>query len=179
MKFMNIKEIKGNIIKLTYGGMFDLIVHGVNCQNVQGAGLAPQMVEHFRTDTFKMEGPDYKGDINKLGTIDYEYLWLQDGRVWVKYPDGQEFVTHRLVVINAYTQFMYGGNHRDGVKAPLDYDALKMCMRKINHIFKGKHIGLPFIGAGLAGGNWEEIKEIIIDELKDMDITFVEYDGSK
>ena len=27
-------------------------------------------------------------------------------------------------------------------------------------------------------GYWEETKEIIIDELKDMDVTFVEYDGS-
>ena len=61
--------------------------------------------------------------------------------------------THELVVVNSYTQYNYGKNHTDGVSKPLDYEALTMCMRKINHTFKGKRIGLPQIGAGLAGGD--------------------------
>jgi O-acetyl-ADP-ribose deacetylase (regulator of RNase III) len=48
-------------------------------------------------------------------------------------------------------------------------------MRKINSIFSGKHIGLPQIGAGLAGGDWNKIKKIIQDELKDCKVTIVIY----
>jgi O-acetyl-ADP-ribose deacetylase (regulator of RNase III) len=48
-------------------------------------------------------------------------------------------------------------------------------MRKINHTFKGKHIGLPKIGAGLAGGDWNRIKTIIQTELKDMKVSVVIY----
>jgi len=55
----------------------------------------------------------------------------------------------------------------------LDYNALTLCLRKINHKFSGHKIGLPKIGAGLAGGDWDIIKTIIERELKDMDVTIV------
>ena len=51
-------------------------------------------------------------------------------------------------------------------------------MRKINHIFKGKHIGLPWLGTGLAGGSRKIVKQIIQRELKDCNITMVEYKPS-
>jgi O-acetyl-ADP-ribose deacetylase (regulator of RNase III) len=51
-------------------------------------------------------------------------------------------------------------------------------MRKINHLFKGNTIGLPMIGAGLAGGDWNRIKKIIEEELDAMDVWIVKYDGS-
>jgi len=38
------------------------------------------------------------------------------------------------------------------------------------------HIGLPKIGAGLAGGDWNRIKEIIKTELTDCKVTVVIYD---
>ena len=62
------------------------------------------------------------------------------------------------------------------LKKPVDYEAIVLCMRKINHIFKGKHIGLPMIGAGLAGGSWSSIRQIIQTELKDCNVTVVIYD---
>jgi len=48
-------------------------------------------------------------------------------------------------------------------------------MRKINHVFKGQHIGLPKIGCGLAGGDWNIVKEIIQKELKDCNVIIVIY----
>lgn len=50
-----------------------------------------------------------------------------------------------------------------------------MCLRKINHQFHDKRIGLPLIGAGLAGGDWNIIEKIIGKELKDMDVTIVKF----
>lgn len=150
------QEINGNLITLAKEGTFDVITHGCNCLCQMGAGIAPQMAVAFGCDSFKMEAPEYRGDINKLGTIDYEYI-----------PGLQ------LTVVNSYTQFKYGTNHTDGVSKPLDYEALILCLRKINHIFKGKHIGLPQIGCGLAGGDWDVVKKIIQTELRDCKVTVV------
>lgn len=161
---MKYQEIEGDLIQLALQGNFDVIAHGCNCQCVMGAGLAPQMAKAFSCNEFPLESEEFKGDINKLGMIDYEYYRPN-------FPDTK----HSVAIVNCYTQFMYGTNHIDGVSKPLDYEALTLCMRKINHIFKGKHIGLPKIGCGLAGGDWNVVKEIIKNELKDCKITIVNY----
>lgn len=169
------QEIEGDLIALAKQGKFDVVTHGCNCLCQMGAGIAPQMANAFGCNDFKMEGNEYRGDINKLGTIDWEPKWFENNR-WVTYPDeGGKWATHQLYVVNSYTQFKYGTNHTDGVSKPLDYEALTLCMRKINYEFRGKRIGLPKIGAGLAGGDWNRIKEIIQTELKDMHVSVVIY----
>lgn len=152
---MNYQEIEGNLITLAKEGKFDVIAHGCNCFCVMGAGIAPQMDKAFGCSHFRLEKPSYKGDINKLGQIDYD-----DGK---------------LAVVNCYTQYGFGSNHTDGIDKPFDYEAFDLCMRKINHIFKGKHIGLPQIGCGLAGGDWDVVKRMIQRRLKDMKVTIVIY----
>lgn len=73
---MKFQEVEGDLITMTLKGNFDVIAHGVNCFNIQGAGLASQMVKAFYTDDFKYEQSVYKGDINKLGNIDSMLLNL-------------------------------------------------------------------------------------------------------
>lgn len=194
-----INYIDGDLIKLALSGKFDVIAHGCNCFCTMGAGIAPQMAAAFGCDEFDKELTSYtdydedgdpyvvetdnKGDINKLGNIDWEhqYLWFKHpkakdglavsmGHKSVGQPDVQD-----IIVVNAYTQYMYGRNHADGVSNPFDYEAFTMCMRKMNQVFKGKHIGMPKIGAGLAGGNWNRIEHIINVELKDCQVTVVNY----
>ena len=170
------REVEGDLIKLSREGAFDVIAHGCNCFCTQSSGLAPQMVKAFGTDKyFELEVPDTKGDINKLGQIEYiEYYRDIEGGF---YPDTFGFSEEppALIVVNAYTQYNYGRNHSDGDSKPVDYEAITLCMRKINHMFKGKHIGLPRIGCGLAGGDWEIVKGIIQTELKDCHVTIVNY----
>jgi len=176
------KIIKGDLIELALQGHFEVITHGCNCQNVMGAGIAVPMKQNFKCDTFPMESPEFKGDINKLGTIDYmvHNLILQKliklGNLNLLAPD---FGGQNLIVVNSYTQYRYGRNHADGDKSPYDYEAITLCMRKINHLFKGKSIGLPKIGCGLAGGDWTIVKKIFERELKDMDVTVVELNTNK
>ena len=169
---MNYNEVKGDLIHLAKNGTFDVITHGCNCLSTMGAGIAVPMKNEFGCDKFPMElqGPD----INKLGCIDYKTLYFEDEK-WVAYPDeGGKWVTHEITVVNSYTQYKYGRNHSDGDKNPLDYEAITLCMRKLNSVFKGKHIGLPYvIGAGLAGGDKDKIKGIIKKELKDCNVTLV------
>jgi len=170
------QEVTGNLIKMALEGQFDVIVHGCNCHSVMGAGLAPQMAKVFGCDAFEME--QWGSTIEKLGNIDYQTFALTDAgplnvyyfEINIEYPE--------LTVVNAYTQYNYGKNHKDGSFRPADYEAITLCMRKMNSVFKGKHIGLPLIGAGLAGGDWEIIKNIIQTELSECDITIVHYDGT-
>lgn len=152
---MQYNEIEGNLITLAQEGAFDVITHGCNCFCTMGAGIASQMAEAFGCNNYRLEGKNYKGQINKLGQIDFGFV---------------EAGGKPLAVVNSYTQYQFGTKTK-----PFDYEAFFLCMRKINHIFKGKHIGLPQIGSHLAGGDWEVIKQIIKKELIDMNVTIVIY----
>jgi O-acetyl-ADP-ribose deacetylase (regulator of RNase III) len=172
------KIIEGNLITLAKQGHFDVITHGCNCFCTMGAGIAVDMRLNFDCDKFPMEAPEYRGDMNKLGTIDYQVKNLvldkpiKVGNLNLLAPD---FGGFPLVVINSYTQYRYGSNHPDGMRNPVDYDAITLCMKKINHIFKGKSLGLPKIGCGLAGGEWNVVRQIIEREIFDMDVTVIDF----
>lgn len=170
---MNYQEIEGDLIKLAKEAKFDAIVHGCNCLSTMGAGVAPQMAKAFGCDKFEMElwGPN----IEKLGCIDYETVVLGENAIWNLSDYKNNKNEPELIVINAYTQYRYGKNHADGDVAPFDYEAFTICMRKMNHVFKGKHIGMPKIGSHLAGGDWELIRPIIQKELKDARVSVVIY----
>lgn len=170
---VNYQETDGDLIKLAKEGKFDVIAHGCNCHSAMGAGIAPQMAKAFGCDRFKMEL--IGSDVNKLGNIDYQTFVLGENAIWSLEDAKNNLNEPEITVVNAYTQYNYGRNHSDGEYRPLSYEALTLCMKKMNLVFKGKHIGLPKIGAGLAGGNWERIKGIIQSELRDCKVTIVNY----
>jgi hypothetical protein len=132
------------------------------------AGIAPQMATAFGCNKFPMEDKSTSGDINKLGQIDWKVLTLTGG------SSEFDFFEFDLVVVNIYSQYT-----PNVAMKPLDYEALTLGLRKMNFLFAGKKIGLPKIGAGLAGGDWSRIKEIIQTELNDCDVTVINYSGPK
>ncbi len=152
----NYNEVHGDLIALAKEGKFDVIVHGNNCFCNMGAGIAVAMAKEFGCNNYKLEDPATKGDMNKLGQIEFRPYQIPK----VGY----------VTVVNAYTQYSPGIHLK-----PFDYEAMALCMRKMNYRFSGAHIGMPMIGAGLAGGDWERIKNIIQTELKDCNITVVIY----
>lgn len=153
------KEIDGDIIELSKAGMFDVIIHGCNCFCKMESGLAPQMVTAYNVDEYDLEHVKHKGNINKLGNIDYGYK--RDSK-----PN---------YVVNAYTQYSYGYNTIDRNNIPLMYCALELALIKIDNIFSGKVIGIPLIGGVRGGGDYETIKTIIKKNLKNCDVTLVMY----
>lgn len=191
---MKYQEIEGNLIERAFNGEFDVVCHGANCMSNMGSGIAPQMAKAFGCDKFEME--TWGRTIEKLGCIDYETFVLGSHSIWSLMVAENSLNEPELTVINAYTQYSYGKNHLDGSNKPLDYEALTLCLRKINVRFKGKHIGLPLIGCGLGGGVWDytldktltgeevslyvnkqkkDVKTIIQQELKDCNVTIVHY----
>jgi O-acetyl-ADP-ribose deacetylase (regulator of RNase III) len=170
------KEISGDLVELAKQGMFDVVAHGCNCFCTMGAGIAPLMDKAFSAGQFPMERPTEKGNLKKLGNIDVGSTYI--------HPDGRSisYTHHRLdhrrlqegfkhvEIVNCYTQYDFGVH-----KKPLSYAALELCLHKMNYEFKGKHIGLPQIGCGLAGGNWERVKKIIQETLTLCNVTVVIY----
>ena len=168
------KEVKGDLIKLALEGQFNIIAHGCNCFCTMGSGIAVAMKNVFKCDTFYSERDEFQGDINKLGVIDYDYITNTGDYLRISNPNDLRNDDVLVTVVNAYTQYYYGQNS-PGCNQPLDYSALALCLRKINHIFAGKHIGLPQIGCGLAGGDWSLVKKLIQEELIDCNVTVVIY----
>ena len=128
--------IHGDLLEHFENGKFDIMVHGCNCFHTMGAGLAKQMKTNY-PDVFKADLGTNKGDKTKLGT--YSMC---------------EIILNRFI-LNAYTQYSYGRGLQ------VDYDAVKQVFESINRDFQDKVIGIPQIGAGLAGGNWAKIRDII------------------
>ena len=154
------KEINGDLIKMAREGHFDIIIHGANCFCKMRRGIAKQVSEEI-PDAVRADNLTNSGDINKLGNFTVGVINDYNNKPISK-------------IYNCYSQYTW-----DSSAKPLDYEALTLCLRKINHSNKGKNIGVPLIGAGLAGGDWDIIKKIVENELKDMDVTIVKFDKEK
>jgi O-acetyl-ADP-ribose deacetylase (regulator of RNase III) len=148
------KSIPGDLIHLAKSGEFDLIVHGCNCFCTMGAGIAKGIKAAFPA-AFEADLATARGDRTKLGTCTFAEI-DRDGTV--------------LIVANAYTQFDYRG-----IGPKVDYDAVRSCIRWIQQRHSGKRIGIPKIGAGLAGGDWARIAAILEEELAGEDVTLVQF----
>lgn len=144
-------SVKGNLIKLAKQGKFDVIIHGCNCFNTMGAGVAKAIKINW-PEVYEEDCKTIKGDKNKLGT----YTMVNVGG---------------LIIVNAYTQYNYG-KYQD---YETNYKSIRSVFHKIKKDFTGKKIGFPKIGAGLAGGDWNIISDIIKNILEDEDYVYVEY----
>lgn len=146
--------VEGDLITLALEGHFDVIIHGCNCFCTMGAGVARAIQDEF-PEAYAADLVTIKGDRNKLG--DYSYATVKRGE-------------HEITIINGYTQFNF---HGDSVL--VDYDAVRKLFAKVKQHYSGMRIGYPKIGAGLAGGDWEELSPIINDTLRGEDHSLVLY----
>ena len=131
---------EGNLVS----GKFKIFCQQVNCKGVMGAGLAKEIKEKY-PEVYR----EYKFGCmyhdNLLGTI--QPVETHDGSVCV----------------NMFAQDGYG---RD--KRYTDYSAFRKCLNKIKVLLEEQHldpnaeIAFPYgIGCGLAGGDWNRIREML------------------
>ena len=146
-----IKYIEGDLVR--DAEQFELIGHCCNCQNTMGSGIAPLIKAKF-PEAYEVDCATTKGDKLKLGSISHT-------------------VDNTPIVVNIYGQYGYWGR-KEG-KMDLDYDALRSGFKLIKQNFSGKRMGFPMLGSGLAGGDWNVIENIIIEELEGEDVTIVKF----
>lgn len=136
---VNIIYKQGDALK----GSEKYLAHGCNNRGVMGSGIAKQIRKKYEP------AYDY-----------YRYIYnhgkLKMGEIY-PYDCGDK------VIINCITQNGYG---RDGARY-VDYDSIIKCFNSMNSMFsKNDHVAMPMIGAGLGGGSWTVISEIIQDVSK-------------
>lgn len=134
-----------------------VIAHGCNCVGGFGSGVAGQIAQKW---------PDVRS----------AYLRQHNSYGWklgqVQYVDiGDHIIT------NCGTQQKYVPR---GI-CHADYGAIQNCMVKIKTYCKshGFSLAIPKIGAGLAGGDWNEIEDILTEVFHDYDVTVYELQAAK
>lgn len=147
---------KGNLLDMAVNGDFDIIVHGCNCFNTMGSGIALQIKNRFNA-AWKADDATEPGDYNKLGNYSYAVI-----------PNSRGI----FVIVNAYTQVQFGGN-----KDHFEYESFAVILKKLAYSYSDSRFGFPYIGMGLAGGDASRIISMLEDFSNKVDgtVTLVEY----
>lgn len=144
---MSITYIPGDLLSSDC----DVLAHGCNCFHSFGAGIARQFKEKYPT-SFDADLRSSRGDPEKLGTFTKAEF---DGKM----------------IFNLYTQFRYGYPPRQ-----VDYNAVRDSLEAMKGYlemfsdFDNIKIGMPKIGCGLAGGDWNIVEDIIEDVFCDKEV---------
>lgn len=153
-----IEYIKGDLLKSDC----DFIIHGCNCFHTMGSGIAAQIKKKY-PEAYESDLKTPYGDVNKLGT----YSFVETTRSVQTFDSGQNFpwdyTIYEITIVNAYTQFNFGGPpFYTGVEGRhADYTAINEVLDDIFNDFPNKVMGMPKIGCGLGGGDWNVVSEII------------------
>lgn len=159
-----IRHVDGDLIDMAKAGDFDTIVHGCNCFNVMGAGIALQIAEQFpqalAADTAFYHR--HYGSLSQPGKVSLAMARCGD---------------KTLRIFNAYTQWRPGKPTKSGVDSADDrLTWIRMAFMQIRKSTDERNrIGVPKIGAGLAGGDWEKIEKIIAEVMHERDVTVVNW----
>lgn len=139
---------QGDVLKLAAG----MIVHGCNCQGVMGSGIAKQVREQYPT-AYAAYMEDHARDCLILGNTSWARIYNNMGMP--------------KIIVNAYTQDFYGPPS----KRHVSYDAVAEAFEHVGQLATTYNlkdaICFPAIGAGLGGGKWEIIANIIDAVLPD------------
>ena len=147
-----LKHAKGDLLEMAANGEFNVIVHGCNCFNSMGAGIAKQIKERFPS-AFREDQRTKRGDKSKLGT----YTLGSSGD---------------LFIVNAYTQYGTTSKGED----VFEYDEFLKILVSLFEVFPADtRFGFPLIGCGLAGGDKDRIVGMINLFATNRDVTLVEF----
>lgn len=148
---MRICYEKGDLVQMARKGQFGAVAHGCNCFHTMGSGIAPKLNKLSGGALLEADQQTSYADINKMGT--FSHVDVEVDRA-------------SFEIYNLYTQFVYGGqvSMKKGAE-PVYVSWMSVYEALCNMVSwtKAKHIGIPLIGCGLAGGKREHFDIIISD----------------
>lgn len=143
---------KGNLLDMFDNNEVDMIAHGANCFNLMGAGIAKQIKDRY-PEAFYADKYYPLSKLDRLGN----FSEAMNGTLF-----------------NLYTQYHPGPNAR--------YAAIELCFTKLNnHLSEYRlcgldTLGIPLIGCGIGGLQWDKVEEIISQTYDATDIVVVTYE---
>lgn len=148
------ESIKGDLLLALDKQEVDYIIHQCNCFNSFGKGIAFSIKQKY-PKAYLADQATIRGDKNKLGNF-----------------------TKGSNVYNVYGQYTYGYNPVETIYDKLEEGLVKVLEDIVtNKIGNKVVVGVPSIGCGLAGGDWEVVKGILnkVLEPHKEEITLVHY----
>lgn len=152
---------EGDIVAEASIGYFDVLAHSVPCSRDPNPGwLYKRIAAAFNTNIFILEGPMNDANYQKLARIEWKSMQCPI------------MVQSSIEVVNMYTHYSNRADSAYGI--PLDYDALRICLRKLNDEFEGKKVAIPgMIGCDIAGGDEEIVRRIIDEECYKLELYII------
>lgn len=132
-----------------------VLIHGCNAHGVMGSGIAWSVREKYPAayEAYHAYCENFRKNLN-ISSIVGDVVDCK--------------IDENLIIMNAITQETFG---RDK-KVYVDYSAIYTCFKKVLAITQERYphltVNYPLIGAGLGGGDWSIISDII-------DTAFSEY----
>ena len=151
-------EVKGDAIDLFFASKGNAIfMHGANCQKMMGSGIAAQVRDSIAPLYF-LDQFDTRHTTQRFGS--YGALVLAQSENELK------------IGVNLYTQYNRGQN--------FDMVALKTALKSFRYsITPDKRaeftIYCPWIGCGIGGADWADVKPVLMKELAEFNVIAVEY----
>lgn len=158
---LQIKRINGDVLTASDLDGFVAICHQVNCKGVMGAGLAKQIKDKYPAVYSSYRSICLSKNLNPPEMDKSPLL----GKIQVLYPEKGSLnpANYHFCIVNCFGQDGYSN-----YAIQTDYTAVKECFGKINKMFKGRRVALPYkFGCGLAGGDWDTVYGLIKKELSD------------
>lgn len=158
-----LKHMKGNLLDLAENGEFNIIIHGCNCHNTMGSGIAREIRERY-PEAYLVDQGTAKGDRDKLG----------------RYTVAP---TENFAIVNAYTQYDFMPRGQDH----FEYTAFQQILDEFAERAEENageivlNFGFPYIGMGLAGGDATRIIPMLENFAQRIDaaggsVTLVEFE---
>jgi len=162
---IDIQYVEGDLVEMIKSGECDAAAHGCNCFHTMGAGIAKALKDLTEYDTLAADMETPYGDINKLGSFSIGYYTKNSTNV---------------PIYNLYTQYTMASPGCVAVHWESVFDGL---MNIIGLMESGQTLAIPYIGCGLAGGQEQDLIDIVEllnkfeSELPDIHLKVVKYKG--
>lgn len=156
--------VKGNLVTMLARSVEEnnpiTIAHGCNCHDAMHSGIAWELSRNF--PAIRNADRKYYMDMTE-GNMDH-----QGNRVMLATHSAA--IIGCSLVINLYTQFFPGS----------DYNA-EVFKKAFEHLDRQRikgNVYIPRIGAGVCGGSWDEIEQIINEATPNTNLIVVDWDGT-